>query len=67
MNPYSSNGKRRNLQHQWSWQQQRQESTISRLVVGHEYPAFRDLGENAMIQIIGATHKRKTPIKKDEE
>jgi hypothetical protein len=39
---------------------------ISRVVVGHAYSAFRDLGENVTSQIIGATHKRKTPTKKDE-
>jgi hypothetical protein len=38
----------------------------SRLVVGHADPTFRDLGENATCQIIGATHGRKTPTKKDE-
>jgi hypothetical protein len=65
INPYSSNSKRRNLEDQWP-QQQCHESTTSRLVVGHPDPTFRDLGENAMNQIIGATHRRKTPVRKDE-
>jgi hypothetical protein len=58
VNPYSSNGKRQNLQCH--------ESTTSRLVDAHEYLAFRDLDENALSQIIGETHRRKTPIKEDE-
>jgi hypothetical protein len=67
INPYSSNGKRRDLQHQRPWQQQYQKSTTSGVVVGHTYSTFRDHGENAMAQFIGATHRRKTHIKKEEE
>jgi hypothetical protein len=64
INPCSSVGKRWNLQCQWSWQQQRHESTTSRLVVGHSKLAFRNLGENATSQIIYATHRRKTRSRK---
>jgi hypothetical protein len=64
INPYSTDSKRQNLQHQWPWQQQHHESTTSRLVVGHVDPDLRDLGENATSKIIGATHRRKTQSRK---
>jgi hypothetical protein len=54
INPYSSDDKSQNLQCQWP-QQQRLESTTSWLVVGHADLAFKELGENATSQIIGAT------------
>jgi hypothetical protein len=64
INPYSFDDKRWDLQCQWPWQQQRQESTTSRVVVGHVDPAFRDHGANATCQSRDAIHIRKTPIKK---
>jgi hypothetical protein len=64
INPYSFDGKRQNLLCQRPKQQQRHESTTSRLVVGYADPDFRDLGGNIMSQIIGATHRRKNHVKK---
>jgi hypothetical protein len=42
------------------------ELTISRVVVGHAYSAFRDLGLMATCHSKDATYRRKTPIKKGE-
>jgi hypothetical protein len=67
INPYPSKGERWDMWCQWPWTQQLHESTTSRLVVGHVDPAFRDLGVNATGQIIGATYRRKTHVKKKHD
>jgi hypothetical protein len=67
IHPYSSDGKGWNLQCQQPWQQQRHESTTSQLVVGHAELAFRDHGAKATCPQQDSTHRRKTPVKKDEE
>jgi hypothetical protein len=66
IHPYSSNVKRQDSQCQRQWPQQRHESTTSRVVVGHANPSFRNLGENATDQFIGATHERNCHVKKEE-
>jgi hypothetical protein len=62
--PYSSEGKKWDMWCQWPWPQQRHESTTSQLVVGHADPAFRDLGENAMKEIIGAPKEGRPLLRK---
>jgi hypothetical protein len=66
INPYSFNGKRWNLQCQWPWRQQCHKSTISWVVVGHAYPAFRDLGATTTCQLKDAMNRRKTLARKGE-
>jgi hypothetical protein len=67
IHPYSSDGKRQNLQHQWPQQQQRQEATMSRVVVGLTHSPFGDLGATTTCQSNDATYRRKIPVKKNEE
>jgi hypothetical protein len=53
--PYTPDDKRWNLQCQWPWWQQCHKSTTSRLVVGHAYSTFRDLGATTTCQSKDAT------------
>jgi hypothetical protein len=51
---------------QCPWQRQREESTTSQVVVGHEDLAFRDWGANETCQSKDASHGRNDPVKKEE-
>jgi hypothetical protein len=42
-------------------------SLDSWVVVGHADSTFRDLGVNVMDEFIGAIHRRKTHVNKEEE